>query len=762
MVTVPSESQGSGDNELLDAVRHGSTDAYAELYDRHVGAAYSMARQVAKSPSEADDLVSETFAKVLDALRSGGGPTSAFRAYLLTSLRHTAYDRTRRDKKLHLSEDVTTVPGVDGGESFVDPAVTGLERSLAAQAFARLPERWQAVLWHIEIEGQKPADVAPLLGLTPNGVSALAYRAREGLRQAYLQGHLGHLADAGPGVEQCRATAERLGSWTRGGLAKRETAQVESHLDGCERCRTLAAELADVNGGLRSIVAPLVLGAGAAGYLAATQGSTTIASVASSAGAATAGPGAAGAATELGNTTTRQVLTAAASGVALIMAVALGLTSGEQPQPSAQPGPEPGQPAPAPAPEPPNPPAPQPPPEPPPQSPAPPAEQPPQQSPAPNPPAPQPPDRPPAPEPASLSVSGPSEAVQLVAGETEKPMPVRVTNTGGSDSEPVTASLTLPPGIAASVPQVRAASAPSIHCDGGNGSITCTTDRGLEPGSSIEFGFIVRADHDAEDGEVTGTVSAGTGSELNLAAIQVTVMPQPTDEVDLRASEAWSAGPFGRVHLEMTNTGTTSAPAEMVARVPESLRIVGGHGCRTSPGEVRCRTGQLPPGKEFERSFMVTTLPDGGEDRRQVRPAASGWPAERIFTIPVSGVLGTANDTASADMALWSPWLPPDEQPAPPPVPTSDPTTTTAPTTTPEPTTTTEPTSPDPTTTTEPTSPEPTSSNPSDPTTTPPDPTSSDPPDPTTTSPDPPDPTTTRPTGEPTTGAPTTSSSSGG
>jgi len=38
------------------------------------------------------------------------------------------------------------------------------------------------VLWHSEIEGARPAEVASLLGLTANGVAVLAYRAREGLR----------------------------------------------------------------------------------------------------------------------------------------------------------------------------------------------------------------------------------------------------------------------------------------------------------------------------------------------------------------------------------------------------------------------------------------------------------------------------------------------------------------------------------------------------------------------------------------------------
>ncbi|WP_408005269.1 hypothetical protein [Saccharothrix espanaensis] len=53
-------------------------------------------------------------------------------------------------------------------------------------------------------------------------------------------------------------------------MSKREAAQVGAHWDECADCRGLAAELADVNGALRAFVAPLVLGLGAGGYLAAT------------------------------------------------------------------------------------------------------------------------------------------------------------------------------------------------------------------------------------------------------------------------------------------------------------------------------------------------------------------------------------------------------------------------------------------------------------------------------------------------------------
>jgi RNA polymerase sigma factor (sigma-70 family) len=181
----------------------------------------------------------------MEALQAGRGPDSAFRAYLLTALRRTAYDKTRRDRRIELHEDLGEVNGVKPewvSVPFTDTAVAGLERSLAARAFARLPERWQAVLWHTEVEGRSPAEVASVLGLTPNGVSALAYRAREGLKRAYLQVYLAETTET-----RCRTTIDRLGAWTRNGLSKRDRAQVQGHLNQCTLCRTLAVELADIN-----------------------------------------------------------------------------------------------------------------------------------------------------------------------------------------------------------------------------------------------------------------------------------------------------------------------------------------------------------------------------------------------------------------------------------------------------------------------------------------------------------------------------------
>ena len=158
-----SAADHAADAEFITAVRGGDTAAYASLYERHRAAAYHLARQLTGSPSEADDLVSDAFTKVFHTLLAGGGPDSAFRAYLLTSVRNTFYDGVRRGKKVTYTDDMAPH---DEGQPFVDTAVAGLDNAMAARAFAKLPERWQTVLWHTEVEGESPAQVAPILGLT--------------------------------------------------------------------------------------------------------------------------------------------------------------------------------------------------------------------------------------------------------------------------------------------------------------------------------------------------------------------------------------------------------------------------------------------------------------------------------------------------------------------------------------------------------------------------------------------------------------------
>lgn len=231
------------DAPLIRSVRHGVVEAYGQLYERHVAAAYNLARQVARSSAEADDVVSEAFVRVLALLRVGRGPDVAFRAYLFTVLRRIAYDRTRRDRRILVGDVADLAPPAAVSVPFHDTTIAAAERDLVARAFAELPERWQAALWYTEIKNVSPAEAALRFDVTANSMSALAYRARNRLASAYVQAHL---ADTDV-TRSCRSTFPLLAAWIRNTLSKQARCRVERHLQDCQRCRARAHELHEVN-----------------------------------------------------------------------------------------------------------------------------------------------------------------------------------------------------------------------------------------------------------------------------------------------------------------------------------------------------------------------------------------------------------------------------------------------------------------------------------------------------------------------------------
>lgn len=239
------------EDELLDRAREGDRSAFGTLYLRHRDAARKVAGMCASSAADAEDAVAEGFARVFAALPRMVGRQIAFRPYLLTCVRNAATDRLRRERRIDLRDQMPETPGTAQAD---DMALLGLERNLVGEALQALPARWRTVLWLTEVEGLTPAEVSRRIGIKPNAVAALAYRARKGLREAYLQAHL--KAEAS---EDCRATVSRLGNYVRGDLAEKDRVAVQTHLDACAKCRCRRDELTDVNATLRNAFLPVPL-----------------------------------------------------------------------------------------------------------------------------------------------------------------------------------------------------------------------------------------------------------------------------------------------------------------------------------------------------------------------------------------------------------------------------------------------------------------------------------------------------------------------
>ncbi len=230
---------------LLERSREGDADAFAELYRRYHRLALHAASRVT-TDVDPSDVAAEAFARIWSALIAGAGPRREFAAYLVKTARHFALlALRRRNRESHVDhrDDLvlrTDAPGARApAAGFADAHA---EHDLVAQAIMSLPERWRWVLWMVEVEGYSTAEIADMIGMSHNGVSALLVRARKGLRSAWLQAHV----DRHPGGKRCWWTLERLGSYVGGTLRAPARRTLERHVGTCDAGRSEAARLEEL------------------------------------------------------------------------------------------------------------------------------------------------------------------------------------------------------------------------------------------------------------------------------------------------------------------------------------------------------------------------------------------------------------------------------------------------------------------------------------------------------------------------------------
>ncbi|MFF1539961.1 sigma-70 family RNA polymerase sigma factor [Microbacterium sp. NPDC058269] len=246
-----------GDADLLARARTGDQRAYAELWRRYAQIARAVARTYWWS-ADSDDLVAESFTRIYQALQAGKGPKSAFKPYLFATMRNLAisWGRARREIPIEHIETVEDPASTDAA------ADADFDASLVSKAILALPERWQEVLWFGEVENLSMQEIGKRLDITERAAAVLAFRAREGLRQAWIAAHL---TDRAPASKECRWTLGKIGAHARRRLTVRDDERVRAHLEQCGDCRARADEARQASSRMLSVLFPagIALGGGA-------------------------------------------------------------------------------------------------------------------------------------------------------------------------------------------------------------------------------------------------------------------------------------------------------------------------------------------------------------------------------------------------------------------------------------------------------------------------------------------------------------------
>lgn len=142
----------------------------------HLDALYRAAWALCGSREDAEDLVQETFARVLARPRNvkPGGD----RAYLMSALRNTFYSRlrsnSRRPRTTQTLEDVTAVEP----RTAVQPE-RAAEVSEIFAAIERLPDDFRLAVAAVDILGLSYGEAADALGAPEATITTRIYRARQ-------------------------------------------------------------------------------------------------------------------------------------------------------------------------------------------------------------------------------------------------------------------------------------------------------------------------------------------------------------------------------------------------------------------------------------------------------------------------------------------------------------------------------------------------------------------------------------------------------
>lgn len=227
------------DQELLDRVRSGQTDALELLLERHQSQIYRFGMKMCRDPEDAKDVLQDTLLSAARTVKDFRGGSS-ISTWLYTVARSFCLKK-RRKSKFAPKEVVLPLDGV--AEHVADPA-NGADETLASKqveqaletAIGGLEPMYREVLLLRDVEGLTAPEVAEITGASVQAVKSRLHRARLAVR-AQLAPLLGFATDLPVAPGTCPDVLALFSAHLEGEISPDVCAQMERHIDACPRCR---------------------------------------------------------------------------------------------------------------------------------------------------------------------------------------------------------------------------------------------------------------------------------------------------------------------------------------------------------------------------------------------------------------------------------------------------------------------------------------------------------------------------------------------
>jgi len=179
---------GEGDAQLLVAIGRANHDALAEVYRRHAGAVFGLARRVLCSSSDAEDVTQEVFVRLWNEPHRFDPARGSLRTFLLTETHSRSVDLVRsRAARAQREEREARLVNVIGDDLEREISDLVLAQQVA-DALTKLPEEERRALELAYFRGHTYREVASLLdepeGTVKSRIRSGLSRLRHSLTQA--------------------------------------------------------------------------------------------------------------------------------------------------------------------------------------------------------------------------------------------------------------------------------------------------------------------------------------------------------------------------------------------------------------------------------------------------------------------------------------------------------------------------------------------------------------------------------------------------
>jgi RNA polymerase sigma-70 factor (ECF subfamily) len=192
---TPAAAEPNPDAELIVAARNGDIPAFEKLVERYRGRVYSLALRMLQNPTDAEEVVQETFLSAFQNLPRFRGE-SQFGSWLHRICANFCLMRIRHRKVVDGATEPLGEPefddrghmvigeGVDWSARADDKIADAELHQAIEDAVARLPPEHRAVFLLKDTEGLSYEEIAETVGASVAAIKSRLHRARLALRQA--------------------------------------------------------------------------------------------------------------------------------------------------------------------------------------------------------------------------------------------------------------------------------------------------------------------------------------------------------------------------------------------------------------------------------------------------------------------------------------------------------------------------------------------------------------------------------------------------